>query len=394
MSSTFQDHGDWRRLMVKMLSLIFAMVVISGCEEKSSEPTHAIQPVLVSTVHNSLRSFEREFNGVIAARYEAQQSFRVAGKVDKRLVDVGQMVTKGETLALLDMTDYELALKATLNQYQAAKVDAKQAQIDAERFGRLVKHQAVSSADYQQQQTRYEAANALEKQMHRQVEMARNKINYSSLVSEFSGVISDLNFEVGQVVAAGQAVVTISDIRQMDVVVDLPEEIVTDIKSYDLSAKFWNDDETVFSLSLRELSPVAAVKSRTFQARFSFDFIKPDQLSKLQLGKTMKVYLNINEQQSASILPASALLNTGQTTSVFLVNSDSTLIEKQVEVIRYTNKSALVTGLDEGDRIVSAGIHKLLAGMEVVVIERTHSGLDLVMPTLQKQAFHSLELSQ
>ncbi len=394
MSSKAHDYGVWGRLMVKTLPLLFAMVAISGCEEKSTEPPQAIQPVLVSTVHNNLGSFEREFNGVIAARYEVKQSFRVSGKVQERLVEIGQTVSKGQTLARLDTTDYDLALKATLNQYQAAKVDAEQARIDAERFGRLVKQQAVSLADYQQQKTRSDAANALEKQMYRQVELARNKVNYSSLMSEFNGVVSGLDFEVGQVVSAGQTVVTISDIRQLEVVVDLPEEIAADIKSYVLSASFWNDDTAVFSLTLRELSPVAASKSRTFRARLSFDFIKPEQLSQLHLGKTMKVYLNINDQQSASILPASALLNTGETTSVFVVNSDSRLIEKQVEVIRYTNKSALVQGLDEGDRIVSAGIHKLLAGMDVVVIDRTHSGLDLAMPTIQKQAVQSLELSK
>jgi RND family efflux transporter MFP subunit len=394
MSRTAQVHRVWKRLMVIATPLLLAIVNVSGCDEKNVEHPHAIQPVLISTVQNEQGSYQREFNGLIAARYEAKQSFRVTGKVEKRLVDIGQMVTKGETLALLDMTDYELALKATLNQYQAAKVDAEQAQIDAERFGRLVKQQAVSLADYQQQKARSEAANALEKQMYRQVELARNKVNYSSLISEFNGVISELNFEVGQVVAAGQAVVTISDMRQLEVVVDLPEEIAADIKSYGLSARFWNDDTVAFSLTLRELSPVAATKSRTFRARLSFDFIKPEQMDPLQLGKTMKVYLSINDQQSASILPASALLNTGETTLVFVVNSDSTLIEKQVEVIRYTNKSALVQGLDDGDRIVSAGIHKLLAGMEVVVIDRTHSGLDLAMPTVQKQAVQSLELSK
>jgi RND family efflux transporter MFP subunit len=394
MSRTAQVHRVWKRLMVIATPLLLAIVNVSGCDEKNVEHPHAIQPVLISTVQNEQGSYQREFNGLIAARYEAKQSFRVTGKVEKRLVDIGQMVTKGETLALLDMTDYELALKATLNQYQAAKVDAEQAQIDAERFGRLVKQQAVSLADYQQQKARSEAANALEKQMYRQVELARNKVNYSSLISEFNGVISELNFEVGQVVSAGQAVVTISDMRQLEVVVDLPEEIAADIKSYGLSARFWNDDTVVFSLTLRELSPVAAAKSRTFRARLSFDFIKPEQMDPLQLGKTMKVYLSINDQQSASILPASALLNTGETPLVFVVNSDSTLIEKQVEVIRYTNKSALVQGLDDGDRIVSAGIHKLLAGMEVVVIDRTHSGLDLAMPTVQKQAVQSMELSK
>src|SRR6187200_3517060 len=89
-------------------ALAAAVFTLTGCNEKAAETAAPGRPVLVATAHYEAETPERSFVGTVRPRIESDLGFRVAGKVAKRLVEVGQTVEAGQPLALLDEADLTL----------------------------------------------------------------------------------------------------------------------------------------------------------------------------------------------------------------------------------------------------------------------------------------------
>jgi membrane fusion protein, multidrug efflux system len=371
------------RLTLRTAIIIAFATGLSACGEKSP-PQLKLHPVLVVTAHKVSGGYERTFTGVVRARYESDQGFRTGGKVAARLVEVGQSVVAGQALARLDPADYELGLRAAEDQLQAAKVDAEQAASDEARFRRLLADHSVSVADHERQKARSDAAAARQSQASRQLDLARNRTKYTTLVAEFDGVITSVCFEVGQVVAEGQPVVTIAKASELEVVADLPEELAGSARAIKASASLWDAPELTLPLKLRELSPAASAQTRTFHARFSILDKSPATRQALHLGVTATLRLAARNGELAAVLPATAIWKTDGKSMIWqIANAGSKIVAQPVEVIRYTDEAVLVRGIADGAKVVSAGVQKLTPGLEVVPVERTTSGMNLSMPSVQ-----------
>lgn len=372
------------RLAVVRAALALAIAIgISACGEKA--PLQAKpHPVLVTTARNVSGGYERTFTGIVRARYESDQGFRTGGKVGARLVEVGQSVAAGQPLARLDPADYELALRAAEDQLQAARVDAEQAASDEARFRRLLADHSVAVADHERQKARADAAAARQAQASRQLDLARNRMKYATLVAEFDGVVTSVRFEVGQVVAEGQPVVSIAKPSELEVVADLPEELAGSARTFSASATLWDAPDLALVLKLRELSPAASAQTRTFRAHFAILDKAPATRQALHLGMTANLHLTAENGGLAAVLPATAVWKTDGEPIVWQIdNSGSRLVAQPVEIVRYTDEAVLVRGLADGAKVVSAGVQKLTPGLEVVAVERSTSGMNLSMPSVQ-----------
>lgn len=375
-----------RRMAVRTACVLAFAAGLSACVEKAA-PRPKPHPVLVVTARNVYGGVERTFTGVVRARYESDQGFRTGGKVAARLVEVGQAVVAGQPLARLDPADYDLALRAAEDQLQAARVDAEQAASDEARFRRLLADHSVSVADHERQKARADAAAARQAQASRQLDLARNRAKYATLAAEFDGVVTALRFEAGQIVAEGQPVVTIAKPSELEVVADLPEEMAGGAGSFSASASFWEAPGRAAQLKLRELSPAAAVQTRTFRARFSILDKSPALRQALHLGMTAKLHLSAKDGELAAVLPATAVWKTDGKSMVWLVASPGgKLVAQPVAVVRYTDEAVLVRGLADGAKVVSAGTQKLVPGLDVVPVERSASGMNLGMSPVVAEA--------
>jgi len=377
---------------VSLLVLVRATIVlvitasIVACGE-SVPPQAQPHSVLVTTVHNLSSEYERTFSAVVRARYESDQGFRTGGKVVARMVEVGQKVTAGQSLAQLDPADYELSVRSAEEQLRAAQVDAEQAASDEARLRNLLADHVVSVADHERQKARSDAAKARQAQALRQLDLARNQMKYTTLVAEFDGVITSIRFEVGQVVAQGAPVITIAKLSELEVVADLPEEMAGNVDSMAASATFWGTSTLTIPLKLRELSPVASTQTRTYRARFTIPDKSPTTSQVLHLGMTSNLHLTQKSDQLASVLPATAVWKADGKSMVWQVNdTENTLVARPVEVIRYTDEAVLVRGLTDGVKVVSAGIQKMTSGLEVIPVERSASGMNLTISPVKANA--------
>ncbi|HEU0204511.1 MAG TPA: efflux RND transporter periplasmic adaptor subunit [Burkholderiaceae bacterium] len=356
---------------ISLPSIAAASLLLTACSEPPA-PAAVVKPVFVTTVTPATSAQIRSFTSVVRARVETELGFRTGGKVVERLVEVGDSVRAGQVLARLDPADYQLAVKAAADQVQAASVDAQQAASDEARFRRLLADGSVGGADHERQKARADAAAARLNQANRQLELARNREAYATLVAPYAGVVTALRFERGQVVAEGQPVLSLARDGEREIVAELPEDWVGRARSLVATAAPWNDPRSQVRLVLRELSPQASARGRTYRARYSAAVESRAQVAPLPLGSTMQLTLSGPQAGPATaVLPVSALLKGSGPAGVWTLNAEgSGVVFTPVQVVSIDDATVHVTGLAVGSRVVSVGAQKLDAGTAVRAIER------------------------
>jgi RND family efflux transporter MFP subunit len=349
------------------LPLLTALVaLLAACSPKpASEPLRMVRTAEVR--YDKAQETDRYF-GAVQARYEVDQAFRVGGKVVKRKVDIGQKVRQGDVIAVLDDTDYKLAVEAAQQQLAAAVAQARQAESDRQRLDALKTDGSVSPSDDEKAESNEKTTRATAEAEARKLELARNRLQYTTLRASQDGVVTKVKFEVGQVVAEGQPIVSIANEGEPEIVVDVPEDHLAAFKASRYKASLASAPEHTFDVVLRELSPQAAAQTRTFRAR-----LKPATPRALPLGATATLVVErpVSEAPTA-VIPASAITQNEGRPAVWVVRraaSEPVAIVNLINVAvhGYRNDQVLVSGPPAGEFVVIAGVQKMAPGLRVAL---------------------------
>jgi len=354
-----------------LATILTALLAACGQSKPSVEEP---RPVRITEVRYGTAGETNRYFGAVHARYEVDQAFRVGGKVVQRRVEVGQVVHAGDELALLDDTDFRLAQEAARQQLVAATTQAKQAESDRQRLSALRLDGSVSTSDDEHAQSGERKAKAAAEAEARSLELARNRLKYTTLRASQSGVITAVRFEVGQVVAEGQPVVSIADPAEPEIVVDVPEDQLDAFKKAQYTAAISAVPEDSFALTLRELAPQAAAQTRTYRAK-----LRPANARDLRLGASAIVTVQSAASDTpVAAIPASAITQANGQPAVWAVRTanstasgaaSGTVELIPVAVHGYRSDEVLVSGPAAGERIVTAGVQKMAPGLRVALPE-------------------------
>jgi RND family efflux transporter MFP subunit len=340
--------------------------ILSGCSQPPPpQPLRAVRTAEIR--YDKAQQTDRYF-GSVQARYEVDQAFRVAGKVAMRKVDVGQKVRRGDVLAVLDDTDYRLAVQAAQQQLVAAEAQARQAQSDRERLDALKGDGSVSPSDDEKALSNAQTTRAVAEADARKLELARNRVEYTTLRASQDGVVTSVKFEVGQVVAEGQPIVSIAKDVEPEIVVNVPEDRLSEFKASRYKAALTSAPDETFDVALRELSPQAAAATRTFRAR-----LKPVAPRALPLGASARLVVDRPASEApAAAIPAAAITQDKGRPAVWVVRREGnervgTVSLVPVAVLAYRNDDVLVSGPKAGEQVVSAGVQKMAPGLRVAL---------------------------
>lgn len=353
-----------KHFLPKALIAMTAVVVIAGCTQE--KPAAATRPVRTFEVRYNGASEANRYVGTVQARHEVDQGFRVGGKIAERRVDVGNVVREGDVLAVLDDTDYRLAEEAARQQLTSATSQARQAESDRKRLGALKVDGSVSASDDEKAQTGAQTASATAIAEAKKLELARNRLKYTVLRASRSGVVTSVRFEIGQVVAEGQAIVSIADPGEPEIVVDVPEDHLVAFKTARFKAWLASAPDETFEVALRELSPQAVPQTRTYRAR-----LKPVTPRQLPLGATATlVATRAAADRSVAAIPAAAITQSSGAPALWVVERSGadpagTVNLVSVAVHGYRTDEVLVSGLPEGALVVVAGVQKMAPGLRV-----------------------------
>lgn len=339
--------------------------LLAACSPKAP-PANPLRPVkTVELRYDGARDANR-YTGTVRARHEVDEAFRVGGKIVQRKVDVGRVVREGDILAVIDDTDYRLALDAARQQAAAALSQAKQADSDRQRLAALRADGSVSDADEERARTAAQSTGAAAEAEARKLELAGNRLKYTVLRASRSGVVTAVRFEAGQVVAEGQPVVAIAAEGDPEIVVDVPEDHLAAFRKAKYKATLASAPEEAFDVVLRELAPQAATQTRTYQAR-----LKPTSARFLPLGATATLAAEraVSGTPVASV-PAAAITQSGGMPAVWVVRRKAE--EASVELVPVTvhgfrNDDVLLSGPRAGELVVTAGVQKMAPGLRVAL---------------------------
>ena len=345
--------------------LLLGALALAGCSRPpaAEEPLRSVKVIQVGA---SAYDTEPEFSAEVKARVESRLGFRVAGKIARRQAELGQHVQAGQVLAQLDPQDFRLAAEGARAQHAAALTNRDLALADLKRYRELREQNFISGADLERRESTYKAAQAQLEQAQAQLSAQGNQASYTSLVADVPGIVTAIEAEPGQVVAAGAPVVRIAQDGARDVVFAVPEDRAGLIKPGSaVTVRGWSGGGE-FEGKVREVAASADAVTRTYSVKVAIDAATAPAL-----GATVYARPKALSHSGAPVLklPTSALRQEGSGTAVWVLDPASLTVRSQpVQVATADgNEAVIASGLAPGMLVVAAGVHVLSPGQKVSI---------------------------
>lgn len=344
--------------------LIIALAALAaGCAKQETKP-ETLRPVRTAVVAES-GAEEWVLSGEVRPRYETRLSFRLPGQMLARKVELGERVSAGQTIALLDARDARLGESSARAQLAQAESQAALADADLKRFTELRAKNFISQAEYDRREAQARQAREQVAAARAQASQAGNQVGYTLLTAPHAGVITALEAEAGQVLAAGQTVARLARPEELEVSVSIPEHRLEAFrKAYEYEIRLWSTPGKSYRGQLRELSPVADPASRTYAARISLEEDRD-----LAIGMTAELRVRAPAGALPQI-PLSALFHRDGRPAVWVLEGDRVRLVEVTTGAVSGNAVAVTAGLQPGQRVVSAGVQRLEEGQRVAPAEQ------------------------
>lgn len=355
--------GTLHLLRIFPLFAAFAFVSV-GCS-KPVEKTEDIRPVRAMTLANSNVDVIAEFPGEVRARVESRLGFRVGGKIVARKVDAGAIVKRGQVLMQLDQQDLKLVQAQADAALKAADSNLALASAEFNRYKDLRAKNFVSQAVLDAKEAAYKAAQSSHDQAQAAYRNQANQAGYATLVSDVDGVVTSVEAEAGQVVAAGSTVVRVAQAGEKEIVIGIPENKVESLRRIsDVRVRIWANPNGIIPGKIRELSPIADPVTRTYTAKVSI----PNAPADVRLGMTAYVSFADKSPDPMIKVPLSALFQDKAASAVWIVDGGTVRLVP-VQIAGSTGNDILISGgVVPGQTIVTAGVNMLKPGQKVKIL--------------------------
>ena len=336
----------------------------SGQAKAVVEPLPLVRTIVVSPVNSGEHYV---YSGEVRSRHESQLAFQVGGKIIARNVELGSIVRQGQTLMQIDAKDVEQSVNAQQAQVAQAKSQLQLAGQNLKRYLQLFAEDVISRSQLEQYQTAYDVAVSRHEQTLALYKQSGHQMDYTRLKADRAGVVSAITAEVGQVVGAGQVVVTVVQEGEREVEINVSENRIDALHSSSLAKfTFWALPNVIIDSKIREIAPMADAVSRTYKVRVTL--LQPSP--RIRLGMTASVYISDQKQTAiVTYIPLSALYQTGGIPNVWVVNNGTAHLRPIKIGIFGHDQVQVLSGLNAGDVIVTAGVHMLREGQKVKPIE-------------------------
>lgn len=351
---------------MKRLMPLLLLGALSACSKEEPAPD-PVRPVLWVEANAISEESLGRFAGNIEARFESTLGFRVGGRIAQRHVDVGSEVQKGQLLATLDPTDQQNNVRAA--QGDLARIEAQwiNAQANARRQQELFDRGVGAQAQLDIAQTDLKTTNSSREQARSALSQAQDQLGYSELRTDHAAVVTRWQAEAGQVVTAGQEVVTLARPDVKEAVIDLPGSLADQLPvGVEFKVASQLDPQIATTATLREIEPQAERTTRTRRARLTLT----DTPESFRLGTAISVTLS-SAIAARTELPINALQEVDGKTRIWVIDQQNqTVNPRDVQVVSRTGDTfVLSNGVKPGERVVSAGVNSLKPGQQVKVDE-------------------------
>ncbi len=360
------------KLPVTMFTLT-AMIVVAGCKEEQTTQIQ-VRPVLSTVVADVDAVRLASYPGRAKAVREVNIAFEVPGKVLARPVDVGSQVEAGDVLATLDSDPYAARVRALEGQRDALKANLTNAKIELERREQLVKNNHIAQARVDDQIALVKATEANIEATQGQLDEARLNLGYTTLVAPFDGAISATYVEQFQNTIAGQPIVRVLDTSRIEMEVAVPENFIN-LEPFveGIEVEFSSLPGLKIPAQVAHVGNEASSATRTYPVTIIMEQPEGGVIQPGMAGRaTAKVHLPDSWSDQGIHVPSSAVFSPNQKspdeTFVWVIDpEDLTVSATPVTVNAFNDRGFLVSGLEAGMRIATAGANTLKDGQKVTL---------------------------
>ena len=202
----------------------FLALLLSGCGREVEPPEEVVRAVRTIAVAEPASGRERRFSGVVEAADSSSLSFEVTGQITELNADVGERITEGQQIAVMDDSAYRLNVEAARAEEQRARVEAQDAQNEYSRVRRFYEMDgAISERAVEQSLALRDSAREAHNFAVSRLQLAERDLERTILRSPFTGVIAARHVDNFQQVTRGQKIFDVFIEGAMEVAVSVPE---------------------------------------------------------------------------------------------------------------------------------------------------------------------------
>ncbi len=338
---------------IKILNLSLALgLVIAGtsCSQKKDAAALAKLPEVkvaasVKTMVAKTETIDRyiDFTSSLIPFEEVHLAPSAPGRIEKINVEIGNNVSKGQVVALMDRTNLE-----------QAKINLMKLETDFKRLETLKQSNSIADQQYDQIKSAYDIAKTSYQFL----------LDNTQLKAPFSGVISGKYFEDGEIYSGAPiatigkaAIVSIIQINQLKALINIASNYYTMVKvGMKVDIKSENYPDQIFAGDVYRIYPTIDNATKTFTVEVKI----ANSSLKLRPGMFSKIQLNLG-QGSAILVPNIAIVKqTGTNDMYVFLNKNNVAIKTPVKTGRLIDDKIEVTeGIAEGDEVVVVGQNKI-----------------------------------
>lgn len=347
-------------MKLKSIFLVVAVaaVAFTGCKSSTGETPQAetIKYVKVETISDGTVQNSMTLNGKIKEKSLTSLSFRVGGPLKQLNVKQGDYVRAGQVIAEIDKRDYELQLETRKAQFD-------QVEGEYNRYKQLIEQKKIPENTFEKIKSGYLMAKT-------GYENAQNQLRDTELKAPFSGYIFEKFVENFQTVGAGTPIVSIIDNSHLEVVVSVSESQLNKVKN-DRNSFLNVENAGIYQLPVRLLSvSEKTMNDGLYEVKYAFE--NKDELH-VAPGMTAEVTLHCKAEENQLSVASTALFHEKDNTCVWVFNPSTSQVEKRVVKVTLDGSRGrvnIVSGVSNGEQLVTAGVHYLVEGQQVKPIEK------------------------
>lgn len=348
-----------------------------GCSEQEA-PKKNPKPVSTITLSETQNFNKRIISGVVQPSDTTELSFEVSGKVEEVYFELGEAFKKGDKLAELEQTNYQLAVREREGQVSEARARLLETEQDFKRKRDLIKDGAVSKSQFDISKSQYESAKDQVEIAKARLGMAKENLKDTILIAPYAGTISDRSIEPSQSIRANMPAFTIQGDNGLEVSVLAPEAIV---KSLSIGKKAEINIPAINKNFNAEISEIGTAAEDANSFPIIIKIASDQDMQFLKTGMSAEAVFKLSkdmEFKDSFNVPVSAVM-AGEGNSHFIYKIETQNKENEsnhvlkhiaVNILEYYDQNAIIQGdLAEGERVVGAGLAFLQDGQAVSPID-------------------------
>ncbi|MDR2428711.1 MAG: efflux RND transporter periplasmic adaptor subunit [Candidatus Margulisbacteria bacterium] len=337
--------------MRKLLILISAALVLTGCGGKKAAPPPRLTKVAVLTLAPTPAVNTQEYPGLLTPLYKMNVNTNTGGIVEAIFVELGQTVKKGQALARMES-------EINTAQYNQAKAAYDLAKTSFDRQKALYQAEVIS-------QQAFETAELQFKQAETAYNVAKKNLEDCTLTAPRDGVVSFIHYDVGDNAANGSAVMVVADYSKVILRIGVVDHDIAKVRIGQSAAVHIDDLDRAYTGKVIGAGSLADDKTGAYPVRIEIDnsagFIRPGMFGRAKL--TLEYYAK------AKVVPLDTLVLRGESKGLYeLVSGNIARFTPVTVNFEFADKAYVQSPLAFGSRIVAKGQEFIVDGEEVEVV--------------------------